>query len=286
MPARPTRARRAARLMDRSRPLTYLLLVILAAYALGPIVVMVFSALKTPAELSTNPMGLPADAAWDNFVTAWQNANMSTGLVNSAIIVSCTAVGVCLIAGSAAYAMVRLDVPAPGAITMYLLVVTSLPIQLFLVPLLSWWTRLGLYDTQFGLIVIYWAIYSPFATLLLRSYLIAIPPDYEAAARMDGAGELTVFVRIVMPLIWPGLLTAGLVAGLQAYNEFLLAVTFLQDAEALPVSIALYSFQQGFTVNHALVAAAGLIMLLPMLAVFLVMQRRFVSGYASTGMAN
>ncbi|MFD6096172.1 carbohydrate ABC transporter permease [Nocardiopsis flavescens] len=282
------RSRRPRRLgsPNRGGPLVYLLLILLAVYAAAPIVVLFFSALKTPAELSTNPMGLPADAAWENFLTAWNNAGMATGLRNSAVIVTATAVGVCLISGAAAYAMVRLDVPAPGAITMYLLVVTALPLQLFLVPLVSWWTKTGLYDTQFGLVLIYWAIYSPFSTLLLRSYLIAIPPDYEAAARIDGAGELTVFFRIVLPLIWPGVLTAGLIAALQAYNEFLLAVTFIQDSEALPVSISLYSFQQGFTVNHALVAAAGLIMALPVLALFLVLQRRFVEGYASTGLAN
>ncbi|MBR8742114.1 carbohydrate ABC transporter permease [Nocardiopsis sp. MG754419] len=282
---RPLRRRRATS-SRQGGPFVYLLLVLLALYAIGPILVLLFSALKNPAEISTNPMGPPAEAAWDNFLTAWQNANMAVGLYNSAIIVLATAIGVCLISGAAAYAMVRLDVPVPGALTMYLLVVTALPIQLFIVPLVNWWTQLGLYDTQFGLILIYWAIYSPFSTLLLRSYLIAIPPDYEAAARMDGAGELTVFFRIVLPLIWPGVITAGLVAALQAYNEFLLAVTFIQDNEALPVSISLYSFQQGFTVNYALVSAAGIIMILPVLLLFLVLQRRFVEGYASTGMAN
>lgn len=281
-----SRPRRRPRSLQRAGPFTYLLLGVLALYAIGPILILVFSALKTPAEISTNPMGPPAEAAWDNFLTAWQDANMATGLYNSAVIVTATAVGVCLISGAAAYAMVRLDVPAPGALTMYLLVVTALPLQLFIVPLVSWWTRLGLYDTQVGLILIYLAIYSPFSTLLLRSYLIAIPPDYEAAARLDGAGELTVFLRIVLPLIWPGVLTAGLIAALQAYNEFLLAVTFIQDNEALPVSISLYSFQQGFTVNYALVSAAGLIMVLPVLVLFLLLQRRFVEGYASTGMAN
>ncbi|MEU3017012.1 carbohydrate ABC transporter permease [Nocardiopsis sp. NPDC007018] len=283
---RLSRSHRRPRPLHRSGPLTYLLLAVLALYAIGPILILLFGALKNPAELSTNPMGPPAEAAWENFRTAWQNANMATGLYNSAVIVSATAVGVCLISGAAAYAMVRLGVPAPGALTMYLLVVTALPLQLFLVPLVSWWTRLGLYDTQFGLVLIYWAIYSPFSTLLLRSYLIAIPPDYEAAARLDGAGELTVFFRIVLPLIWPGVLTAGLVAGLQAYNEFLLAVTFIQDRGALPVSISLYSFQQGFTVNYALVSAAGIIMVMPVLLLFLLLQRRFVEGYASTGMAN
>lgn len=265
---------------------TYLLLLLLAAYAVGPMLVLLLSAVKSPAELSASPLGWPTEFRWENFTAAWTDASMGTGLLNSAVIVLGTAAGVCVIACCGAYALVRLDVPKPGVVMLYLLVVSALPIQLSLVPLLSWWTTLGLYDTQFGLIVIYWALYSPFATLLLRSYLIAIPPEYEAAARIDGAGEVQVFLRIVLPLLWPGVLTAALVSGLQAYNEFILAVTFIQDSEALPASIALFSFQQGYATNYALVSAAGTIMVLPMLLLFLVLQRRFVSGYTSTGMAN
>ncbi|PSK92368.1 carbohydrate ABC transporter membrane protein 2 (CUT1 family) [Murinocardiopsis flavida] len=274
----------------RSRPArnwgVYGLLLLLAAYAAGPMLVLLLSAVKTPAEISANPLSWPAELQWDNFATAWVDASMGTGLLNSAVIVLSTAGGVCVIACCGAYALVRLDVPKPGVVMLYLLVVSTLPIQLSLVPLLSWWTTLGLYDTQFGLIVIYWALYSPFATLLLRSYLIAIPPEYEAAARIDGAGELRVFTRIVLPLLWPGVLTAALVSGLQAYNEFIIAVTFIQDSEALPASIALFSFQQGYATNYALVSAAGSIMVLPMLLLFLALQRRFVSGYTSAGMAN
>ncbi|MET9245518.1 carbohydrate ABC transporter permease [Nonomuraea sp. NPDC003709] len=267
------------------RPFVYLTLTVLAVYALGPMLVFVLASLKTPSEISANPLGLPGEFRWENFATAWTDANMGAGLVNSAIIAVSTAAGVCVISGCAAYALGRLDLPKPGLFILYLLVASSLPIQLFLVPLLSLWTKIGLYDSRFGLIVIYWAIYSPFATLLIRSFLLAVPREYEAAARLDGAGEVRLFTRIVFPLIWPGVLTAGLIAGLQAYNEFLLAVTFIQDSEKLPVSLSLYSFQQGFSPDWALVSAAGLIMALPPLVLFLSLQRRFVEGYTSSGMS-
>jgi raffinose/stachyose/melibiose transport system permease protein len=166
----------------------------------------------------------------------------------------------------------------------YLLVGTALPLQLFLVPLFFLWTRLGLYDTIPGLVVIYCAVYSPFATLLLRSFLLTLPRAYEEAARIDGAGELTVLRKVVIPLAWPGFLTVALVAGLAAYNEFLLAVTFIQSADRLPVATAFFSFQQGYTQNYALVSAAGLIMLAPMLLVFLLLQRRFVDGITASGL--
>lgn len=262
----------------------YIVLWLLAAFSLGPLVVFLFSALKTESELGDNPMGLPSSWQFGNFLQAWRTANMGVGFANSAIIVVATVAGVCVIAGCAAYAMARLELPGSGSVLVYLLVGGSLPIQLFLVPLFFLWTRLHIYDTLIGLIIIYWGVFSPFATLLLRSFMLAIPRDYEEAARIDGAREVTVLLRIVLPLSWPGFVTIGLTTALAAYNEFLLAVTFIQSPEYLPVATSFFSFQQGFSQNYPLVGAAGLIMLAPMLVIFLVLQRRFVEGITSSGL--
>ncbi|MBM7788597.1 carbohydrate ABC transporter permease [Tenggerimyces flavus] len=264
--------------------LRYLVLSLLVAFSLGPLTVFLFSALKTQAELGDNPMGPPTSWQWGNFLQAWTTARMGVGFVNSAIIVVGTVAGVCLIAGCAAYAMARLDLPGAGSVLVYLLVGGSLPIQLFLVPLFFLWTKLHIYDTLLGLIVIYWAIFSPFATLLLRSFMLAIPRDYEEAARIDGAREWTVLVRVVLPLSWPGFLTIALTTALAAYNEFLLAVTFIQSPEYLPVSTGFFSFKEGFSQNYPLIGAAGLLMLAPMLVVFLALQRRFVDGITASGL--
>ncbi|WP_223692025.1 carbohydrate ABC transporter permease [Leifsonia poae] len=279
----PAARRRPTR---RLRPLTWIILVVLAVYATGPLAIFFFNALKSPSEISQSPLGLPKEWRWENFAQAFTDANMGEGLLNSLLISVSTALGVCIIASMAAYAMTRLDLPGKGVWILYILVSTSLPIQLFLVPLLSWWSTLGLYNTQFGLIVIYWAIYSPFATMLLRAFLLAIPVEFEEAARLDGAGEFRLFTRVIVPMIWPGILTVALVAGLQAYNEFLLAVTFIQDSDKLPVSLSLYSFQQNFSPNWALVSAAGLIMAIPVILVFLLLQKKFIEGYTQGGLAN
>ncbi len=197
-----------------------------------------------------------------------------------------TALGVAVIAALAAYALTRLKLPGGDGWILWLLVSSSLPIQLFLVPLVSWWSMLGLYNSKIGLVIIYWAVFSPFATLLVRSFLIGVPDEFLEAARLDGASEIRIFFQVIVPVIWPGILTAALVAGLQAYNEFMLAVTFLQKRVDLPVSVSLYSFQQGFTVDWSLVSAAGVIMALPVVIVFLLLQRKFIEGYASGGLAN
>lgn len=278
-----TPAKRGKRLTP-GKYATYTVLLLLAVFAIGPLVLALFNALKTQSQLAADPLGWPSHPQWHNFVDAWDQANMGAGLRNSAILVIATALGVCVISGSAAYAMSRLKVPGSSFFMLYLLVTASLPIQLFLVPLFFIWTNIGLYDNLFGLIIIYWAIYSPFATLLIRSFMVALPKEYEEAARLDGAGDLRVLLRVILPMAWPGFLTAALVAGLQAYNEFMLAVTFIQSSGKMPVSTAFFSFQSGYTQNYTLTSAGGLIMVIPVLIAFIFLQRRFIEGYTSSGM--
>jgi raffinose/stachyose/melibiose transport system permease protein len=278
------RPRRAAGNARAPHPAFYLVLVVLFAFALGPIVIFLFNSLRTQSQLATDPLGFPTHPQWHNFLDAWRQASMGAGFINSAVIVAGTAAGVCVIAGCAAYAMSRLELPGAGSAMAYLLVSTALPVQIFLVPLFFLWTRLGLYDTLIGLIIIYWAIFSPFATLLLRSFMISVPRDYDDAARIDGASEWGVLFRIILPIAWPGFLTVALVASLSAYNEFLLAVTFIQTNDRMPISTTFFSFQQGYTQNYALISAAGVMMLAPMVALFLLLQRRFVDGITAAGL--
>ena len=263
---------------------TYVLLCLLALFALGPLVLFVFSALKTQSELATSPLSFPSAPRWENFATAWEQAYMGAGLLNSLVVVAGTVAGVCVIAGCAAYAMARLDLPGSGTFITYLLVSSSLPTQMFLVPLFYLWTSLHLYDSLFGLVVIYWGLFSPFATLLLRSFMLTIPREFEEAARVDGAGEMRILFRVVLPNAAPGFLTIALVTALSAYNEFLFAVTFIQDSYLLPVSTSFFTFQQGFTQDYTLIGAAGVIMMLPMLLLFLALQRRFIEGVSSSGL--
>ena len=262
----------------------YVILIILALFALGPLVVVVFNSLKSSAEIGRNPLGLPLNPVFQNFPDAWSQGDFSTTLVNSTILTLGTVVGVCVIAGTSAYAMARLDLPGTDAILLYLFVASAVPMQLFLVPLFFLWSTLQLTNTRFGLIVIYWAIFSPLATLLLRSYLVALPRDFEDAARIDGANELQVLLRIVLPLSWPGLLTVALVSGLMAWNEFLFAITFIQDNNLKPVTTSFLAFQTNFSQDWGLTSAAAIYIILPIVVLFLLLQRRFISGLTAGGL--
>jgi len=262
----------------------YVVLVLLAIFAIGPLVVLLFNSLKTSAEIGRNPLGPPLSPVFQNFPTAWVQGGFATTMVNSAILTFGTVVGVCIISGTAAYAMARLDLPGTDVVLLYLFVASALPFQLFLVPLFFLWSSLQLTNTLIGLIIIYWAVFSPFATLLLRSYLVALPRGFEDAARVDGATELQILLRVILPLSWPGFLTIALVSGLGAWNEFFFAVTFIQDDALKPVTTSFLAFQSNFSRDWGLTSAAGIIIILPVVALFLILQRRFINGLTAGGL--
>ncbi len=277
-----TQGRRSRR--EPSKAPYYVVLVLLALFAVGPLVVLLFNSLKTSAEIGRNPLGPPLSPVFENFSTAWSQGGFATTMVNSAILTVGTVVGVCIISGCAAYAMARLDLPGTDVVLLYLFVASALPFQLFLVPLFFLWSNLQLTNTLIGLIIIYWAIFSPFATLLLRSYLVALPRGFEDAARIDGATELQILLRVILPLSWPGFLTIALVSGLGAWNEFLFALTFIQDDALKPVTTSFNAFQSNFSRDWGLTSAAGIIIIVPVTILFLLLQRRFISGLTAGGL--
>lgn len=275
---RRTKSRR-----EPSRIPYYLVLVVLACFAIGPLITVVFNAFKDNAEIGASPLTPPTQLSFSNFADAWEQGQFAITMRNSAILVVGTVAGVCVIAALAAYALSHLQVPGGGAVLGWLFLSIALPFQLFLVPLFFMWTNLGLTDSLFGLIIIYWAVDSPFATLLLRSFLLKIPKDFNEAARLDGASELQILGRIMFPLARPGVLTVGLIAGLNTWNEFFWAITFVHDPTLRPIATSFLSFQDQNATNWALTSAAALFMLAPVVILFLILQRRFVAGLTSGG---
>jgi raffinose/stachyose/melibiose transport system permease protein len=261
----------------------YIVLTLLLIFAIGPLLVLAFNSLKTQAELGRNPLGPPQSVMWENFPKAWDMGNFAMTTRNSGILVVGTVIGVLLLGGMAAYSLAKLDLPGSGLLTLYLLIGTSLPIQLYLVPLYFTWNRLGLVNNLFGLVVIYIATNVPFAVFLLRSYMLQLPRDFEDAARVDGAGEWQVFSRIVVPLSWPGFLTVGLVVALSVWNEFLLATVFLTDQDLFTVVTSYNNFAQRFSRDWTMTSAAAIMMILPVIIIFLSLQRRFIEGLTQGG---
>ena len=166
----------------------------------------------------------------------------------------------------------------------YLLVGISIPAQMFILPLFLMWKNLNLIDTHIGLIIIYSGLNAPFATFLIRSYMIQLPEELFDAARIDGANPFQLFAKIAVPLSWPVFLTAGLIVGLAVWNEFLFALTFMQDENSKPISTILFAFQTRFENNWGLVSASAVMMVAPVAILFMIFQRRFIAGLTSGGL--
>lgn len=262
----------------------HIILMVLAFIALMPILTLFMNAFKTTAEIGINPLGIPQEWHVANFTEAWEVGRYSTILKNSIIITGGTIIGTLTLAGLGAYALARLKLRGADLLTFYFLVGTSVPAQLFIVPLFIMWRDLNLINTHIGLIIIYCGLQSPFATYLLRSYLISLPEEFIEAARIDGASNWQVLRHIILPLSWPGFITAALIVGLGSWNEFLFAVTFLNSPDLKPISTGLYAFQTRYSRDWGLTNAGAVIMIVPIIILFLFLQRQFVEGFTQGGL--
>ena len=265
---------------------SYAVLSLLLAFALYPILVLVFNSVKTSADMALNPLGFPRSIHVGNFAEAWVRGNFARTVPNTLLLVVGSVAGILVLGGPAAYSMSKLDLPqnAVNGLIVYLLVLQSLPIQLFLVPLFSFWLRLGLVNTHIGVILIYIALGSPFSMFLMRSYFLQIPDDFRDAARVEGASETGIFWRIMVPLTWPAFLTVALVNSMNVWNEFLIATVFLTKTDKFTVVTSYQAFTVRFGRDWTLTSAASLMMIFPIVAMFLALQRRFVQGLTQGGL--
>jgi raffinose/stachyose/melibiose transport system permease protein len=261
----------------------YIILTLLVLFAVGPIVMILFNSVKNRAEIGRNPLGVPHSVHWENYSEAWEIGQFGRTMRNSVILVAGTVTAELVLGGLAAYSLARKQPPGSNVVMFYMLIASTIPIWLYLVPLFFTWRTLNLLNTRLGLILIYVALNAPFSIFLLRSYLIGLPPDFEDAARVDGANELQVLTRIVIPITWSGFLTVGLVVGLGVWSEFQIALIFVQEPKLFPVTTSFFKFQERFGTNWSLTSAGAAMMIFPILILFLALQRRFIEGLAQGG---
>ncbi|MDB5541637.1 MAG: binding-protein-dependent transport system inner rane component [Devosia sp.] len=260
--------------------ITYVVLGIGLFVALFPIALLVLNSLKPAAQIVQNPLALPDVIRWDNFARAWKDAKFGQTFFNSALLTALTIILVCSTASLTAYVLARRKVKSWKIVTFYLLGTTTAPIQLFLFPLYFGGAKLGLINNVFFVAVIYTAIYSPFAVMLLRTYFLAVPREIEEAALVDGASHWQVFTRVMLPIVSPGILTVALIIGLYSWNEFLIATTFLQKADKLTAVVSFFLLSGQYSSDWGEIMAAALIIVLPVVILFVLLQRRFIEGMA------
>jgi raffinose/stachyose/melibiose transport system permease protein len=242
---------------------------------------MFFNSIKPQEEFGVNPLGFPMSIRLENFVDAWILGEYAQIFLNSSKLVVGTLILNLTISGLAGFSLAKLNPKGSDVFLLYLLVGISIPAQMFILPLFLLWKELGLMNTHIGLIIIYAGLNAPFATFLIRSYMVQLPDELFEAAKIDGASTLQLFYKIALPISWPVFLTAGLVVGLAVWNEFLFALTFIQDESSKPIATILFAFQSRFENDWGLVNASAVMMLAPVVILFMFFQKRFIAGLTS-----
>jgi len=256
-------------------------LAVFAIIALFPLALVLINSFKSNAGVLQNPFQLPATLSFDNFVTAWTYGVFGRGFVNSILLTGTTVVVVLICSSLAGYVLAGQKVRSWPAIMVYLTMAMTVPIQLFIFPLYSAVAALNLTDNVFAVGVILAAINIPFATFLMRTFFLNVPVEIEEAAVMDGVNTFQLVRRILLPMVKPGLITVGVLVGLNSWNEFLISSTFLQDPENQTLTLGFLTMNGTFSTDIGTMMAGALILIAPILVAFIALQRYVVDGLAS-----
>jgi raffinose/stachyose/melibiose transport system permease protein len=239
---------------------------------------MILQSLKSTYEMYANVWGLPGQVMAGNYVEAWTAGRVGLYILNS-VIVSISTVAVVLAASSlAAYAFSKFRFRG-NRILFYLFVLTLIvPQQNAIIPLYAVVAGLHLMDTYLALILPYAAGGLPFSIFLLRAFFDSVPREIEDAARVDGCSNFATFWRIVVPISVPGLATITIFQFLGAWNEFFLALIFIRSAALRTIPLGLQAFFYEYSVNWGPLFAALAIVTIPVVVVYILMQRQFIQG--------
>jgi multiple sugar transport system permease protein len=259
---------------------------LLAAGALlmtGPFLWMLLSSVKPEAEVRViPPTWWPRDFTLGNYEQLFSRLDFPTYFVNSAVVAVVVTLGNVVFGSMLGYALAKLEFPGKRTVFSLVLLTLMVPGVVTFVPLFVLSTNIGLTNTLPGMFLPFVA--GPFGVFLMRQFILGLPDELIAAARVDGAGELRIFFGVILPLCGPALATLAILTFLGSWNNFLwpLVVAQTEDKYTLPVALALYSVGQNST-QYGLLLAGAVVVVVPVVAVFLVLQRYFVQGIAMTG---
>ncbi|MGW2721747.1 carbohydrate ABC transporter permease [Streptomyces sp. NPDC001492] len=280
-----TADRTAVRHRSVARPLLYGALVLCALLTLLPFLWVLSGSLRGLEEIRSDPGAwLPHDVTLDNFTRLFATEGFGRFLVNSVVVATIVVIGNIVAASAAGYALAKLDFAgkriAFGAVMAALMV----PFTAVFVPQFVITVDLGLADTLTGIALP--ALALPLSVFIMRQYALSIPDELLEAARIDGAGEFRIFFRIFLPLAGPAVATITIMSFLFSWNNFIWPLIVAQSTSSytLPVGLAATSQAAAHVTDYGLMLAGAIVVMLPVLVLFLFLQRHFVRGIAGTGM--
>ncbi|MEU5301439.1 carbohydrate ABC transporter permease [Streptomyces noursei] len=256
-------------------------LVLVALFWLMPSVGLLLSSLRSPAQIAESGwwqvFTRPAQLTFDNYGHLLSNGKVMGSLVTTAAITVPSTVLVVVIGSLAGYAFAWLEFPGRDAWFMVVVGLLVVPVQVALIPVAKLFGAVGLFETTAGVVLFHTAFGLPFAVFLLRNFFAEIPRELLEAARLDGAGELRLFTRVVMPLGGPAIASLGIFQFLWVWNDMLIALIFA-DSGHPPITVALQQEVRQFGNNIDVLAPGAFLSMVVPLVVFFAFQRQFVSG--------
>jgi alpha-glucoside transport system permease protein len=269
---------RAVRVLGRA-PLN-MILAFIGVMWLVPTLGLFLTSLLGPEEIGTTGwwklFSEPSMATFENYGDLLDNEDLISAL-GTTLVVAIGGTALPIVVGAlAAYAFAWLEFPARDWLFLLVVALLVVPLQMALIPMFSFYNSVGLFDTAMALILFHTAFGLPFAIFLLRNFFVGIPKDLIESARIDGASELRIFLRLILPLGLPAIASLAIFQFLWTWNDFLVALTFGRETQT--ITVAIFSQFRQFGSNIDLIAPASFVSMLLPLALFFAFQRYFVEG--------
>jgi raffinose/stachyose/melibiose transport system permease protein len=253
---------------------SYVILLVLTAVYLGPLAMLVNTSFMTQRQFNRNATSLPETLQFENFVEAWEEANFAQYLTNTVFYAAAATLIYVVTAMGLAFPIARGYIR--GGKTVFLLFVIALFLPPALIPQFQLILNLGLYNTQMGYIML--LVTNPVGIIILVNYLKSLPRELDEAAAMDGCGYGRFLLSVVFPLARPVIATVVVLHAIGIWNELILATIYLTNQEFYPITRGMIVFQGVYGFNWPVLAAAVVLMAIPMVILFLFLQRYIISG--------
>ena len=260
----------------------YVLLILMAAIMLIPFIWMISSSLKLEKDVFSFPIQwIPADPQWENYKEIWNRVPLVTGFWNSTKLTLCTTILQLVTSSFAAYAFAKLEFKGRDTIFMLYVMTIAIPWQVYMVPQYKMMTIFGLTDSHFGIVLM--NAFTATGVFLMRQFFMGIPTELLEAATIDGLSEYGIWARIMVPLSKPAVATLCITSFVFEWNDFMGPLIYLSTASKKTVQLMLRLFNTQYSSNYALIMAAATVALIPVLILFVFLQRYFVEGVATSG---
>lgn len=281
MGSRPERSLYHTTLKYLGIALRYAVLILFALICLIPLFWVISSSLKNTREIAMNPLGFPTTLRWENFVEAWTVGRFSKYFANSVIVSIPIVFGSMLFSSLTGYGLARLKFPGSGIIFYAFLIGLMVPFQSVMIPLFYLLKDIGFLGTYWAMIVPSIALGLPFGIFFMRAFFAGLPSELADAAEIDGCNEWGVFTRVMFPLAGPAVSTLAVLSFMGAWNSFLLPLIYMQKESLRPLVLGLMFFRDSYSRNVPLTMAGATIVMLPIIVIYLIFQRKFIQGLTS-----